>query len=485
MAARAKITLDVEEYIKGLNTVKAETTKSASGMSKEFNKFGRDVSKAGKLVNTLSTEIGSGLGEAGKIFSSLSAGPVAALTASIGALAVSATQTYDQLTVSADEYAAKLSATTAIEERRLSEMRKANEEEAGYIERLKDLSTKEGLSNAEKEEAVFLINTLKNGYKDLSVSIDDVTGRIEGLNEAELKLNDTHKKQIESQLENVIQNKTEQSEAAVRGHLTPQGWKKYVGYVTGDTQDAQTSSEYYNSMSIQGKKDLAREMLDTATTKEDIAFWTEEQNRLAEIESLQERLNNLRKDGTETTKEHAAELKKASEEERKELDTELQAYERFNAERQKAEEEAELRAEAAAQRDLERLKREEYARASMKQRIRSEALRATGRGKQAAAEEALLEAEQRKGEPLTDEERKNAIELSNSRYELASMKNAATTMPESLAPRVNSLIARGGSSAPVKMPKVEEYQAKQLNVQENLSKTAQRILDKIDNFGTI
>ena len=121
----------------------------------------------------------------------------------------------------------------------------------------------------------------------------------------------------------------------------------------------------------------------------------------------------------------------------------------------------------------------------MKQRIRSEALRAIGQGRQAAAEEALLSAEQRKGDALTDEERKKTIALSNSRFDLDRLKTVATTDPMMYAPRVNSLIARGGSSAPMKMPKVEEYQAKQLNVQEKLNNTASRILNKLDDWYTI
>jgi hypothetical protein len=64
----------------------------------------------------------------------------------------------------------------------------------------------------------------------------------------------------------------------------------------------------------------------------------------------------------------------------------------------------------------------------------------------------------------------------------ASMQKS--TSPELYAPRVNSLIARGGSSAPVKMPEVEKLQTKQLDAQNRTNVIAQRILNSIDAWTT-
>jgi hypothetical protein len=57
--------------------------------------------------------------------------------------------------------------------------------------------------------------------------------------------------------------------------------------------------------------------------------------------------------------------------------------------------------------------------------------------------------------------------------------------PQIFAPRVNDLIARGGSAAPVKMPKVEDLQSRTLSSVDKIGLTANRILNNINEWLTV
>jgi hypothetical protein len=114
------------------------------------------------------------------------------------------------------------------------------------------------------------------------------------------------------------------------------------------------------------------------------------------------------------------------------------------------------------------------------------ALKAMGRNEQADLEAAVWDATRTKGEALTTGEYNNVVEMANMKRELQDlMASQGTNAPKLYAPRVDSLIARGGSSAPVKMPKVEELQAKSVQTQDKIERICQRLLNSAEKYLTI
>lgn len=484
MPATGKITLDASDYKKTLEEVKTKTVTASNDMSKAVKKFGGDVGGAGKAVSALSSEVGSSFGQIGRVIGAVASGPVAILAAAFGALMAAGVKLWDELTISSEEYQAKLEKQVEMEEKRLAKLREQQSEEDSYMERLKELSTQESLSNAEKEEAAFLLETLSKRYKDFSAEIDEATGKITGLTEAEMKLNELQKQQKIKQLETVTQTNSKRIEKEYENIITPGFWGKLGNAFSFNGVNYGWEVDKFRSMgfsNINDQRNFVYSKFNGATTKEEQDQWYGLLQLIdKQIEDL-EKLKSLRKTDEETVKEHAETMKKASETERKEIDSQAAAWKSYNDARVKAEQDAERRAEEAARRDLEALKREQNARAKEQQSFRSMALKAVGLGSRAAREEAVLAAEMRVGGPLNEDQYRKAVNFANAKFRL---ENFQFNAPQDFAPRVNSLVARGGSDAPVSMPKIEDLQAQTLNNVKTIKDLAARFLSAAEDWGT-
>jgi TP901 family phage tail tape measure protein len=73
------------------------------------------------------------------------------------------------------------------------------------LKELQSLSEKQSLSNDEMDRANSILDTLEGRYGDLSVSVDDATGKIEGMAGAQDKLNEAMKRAAVSQLKAEVQ----------------------------------------------------------------------------------------------------------------------------------------------------------------------------------------------------------------------------------------------------------------------------------------
>ena len=486
MAARAKITMNPEQYLSGLKQLEASTTKSTGKMQNSFKEYGREIERGGKLAQTVSAEIGGSFGNVGKIISSVASGPVALLTATLGALVAAGTTLWDSLTVSAEEYRAKLDRTSQTEQKRLASLKTAQNEETGYMNRLSELAERETLNNAEKIEAARLNEILSGKYGDLGIEIDAVTGKIDGLTEAQKKLNEAQKAQRIAQLERIIGVETKKSTSVVKSKLN-EGFSGIVDYMfSGGNQLAKD----YEKRDAEGRMRQAMAQLEHATTQSEISFWGDEVDRLQKIIDLQTELNNLRETGAATVKEEAANLEAESEAERKRLEEEQRAREKALAEEAAAEKKYWDERQKLFEKEQAELDRKTQGRirfinhnADTAFSLEMKALRAMGQGREADIEEALQRARDVKGYALTDKEKANVVEMTDARAMLdEALRGAPTTNPQMFAPRVNSLIARGGSSSPVQMRKVEELNQKAVQTQEQINRAVNRILTKMDDW---
>lgn len=489
MAARAVITLSPEQYLSGLKQIEAATAETTNKMSAGVSDFGRTLTRGGKLAQTVSTEIGAAFGKAGNLISSIASGPAAILAASLGTIAGIGVDLWDRMTVSTAEYALKLDKTASLEEKRLEQMKEQQTAEDKYIERLSALADRENLGNAEKAEAVRLTDILNSRYGDLGITIDDTTGKIEGLTAAQNKLNAAQKAGRMEQLERVIGIEKEKSDSVASVFMGGGSWySRTMDYLTGG--EGAKSAEYYKSMSIPGRMETAKEQLSAATTEKEIRFWSEEIDRLERILSLEDELNTLRKTGVSSIKEEVAELQKASETERKRADEKAAADEKARREQEKAIEAAAIAEQKAADAVQKRLedqrRRMQERRGSSYRELRQMALKAMGQGRQADIEAAIYDATRTKGEKLTADEYNEVVGMAGMKRELQDlMASAQSTAPQLYAPRVDSLIARGGSAAPVKMPEVEKLQSQSVKTQEKIAQLCQRLLNSAQDWNTI
>ena len=195
MSIKAKISLDSSELKKGLNQAEQAVKKTGQEMSnatKKLDNFGDNADRAVRAIDSVSGALGqasTGIsGLAGDLIS-LVKNPMAAAIAAITALVAVGIKLWDKLTLSAEEYAKKASFEFEQAQKKFNDLTNAQKEDSGYLDRLKEISQEENISNSLKTEAISIIQSLTDRYGDLGISIDVTTGKIHGLDEGMAKAN--------------------------------------------------------------------------------------------------------------------------------------------------------------------------------------------------------------------------------------------------------------------------------------------------------
>lgn len=495
MSARAKITMSPEEYLAGLRKLEAETNKSASKMENSFKQYGTSINKAGIAMRYVSSEMGAGAVAFGRAFQVLAGGKIAVAVAAITGAFVALKKIWDKITVSSEEYNLKLQKTVELEQDQLERLRKSQSEEDATMERLAELAKRQDKTNEEKEEAITLAETLAGKYKDLGVDVDSLTGSYETLLNRIKKINEEQKKQKIASLENIVGAEQARLITPLKERFAPKWYR--TGY-TGmqNAADLHLIEEYGTEGALRVAN---RKMSEAATARDEgkINYWSNQVKELNKLLDYENQLNTLRKTGVDTLAEQRKNLQKNSDESRKALEAETDAlYEQWAARKALAEQrDKDFKAtldhsrktiqaydeERAAERRANQQRRKDQA-----ESLRVSALRALGRGEEAAIQEALYGEAKARGigvNSLDEGTRAAFTDMAVMQYRLQSSMQKSTA-PELYAPRVNSLIARGGSAAPVKMPEVEKLQTKQLDAQNRTNVIAQRILNSIDAWTT-
>lgn len=310
MAIKAKFSVDNREMKKGLQEVDQQAKKTGANIKSSMENAGKGFESVNKLGGKLGG-VAKNLVEA--FTGALS--PIGLATAAIAALGTLAVKVWDMMTVSAEEYAMKASNAVEKANKNLEETFKQQEADSSYLERLKELSQAENMSNAMKMEAAELISLLTKRYGDLGISIDMATGKIIGLDEAQrtflksqqqMKVDaaqinvNAQKMAVDSATENAIGKRN------INAHVTP--------FEFGDaTKSANVSrAEKWNKGGLEGKLEVANDMMQNATTSKNIEKW---QKLALEIEKMifaQKELNTIVEYGERSEKAYAEALKKRS-----------------------------------------------------------------------------------------------------------------------------------------------------------------------------
>lgn len=489
MSARAVITMSPEEYLAGLRKLEAETNKSANKMENTFKNYGTSINKAGIAMRYVSSEMGAGAVAFGRAFQVLAGGKIAIAVAAVASAFVALKKAWDELTLSSDEYASKLAKTEEMEQRHLDSVRKQQSEEDALIERLTELSERENKTTEEQSEAARITEILAGRYEKLGLKINDATGEFEDLETAMKRIDEQAKKDRVSALGKVVKAGNKRLAVGLDEALADEtslfstNWNK------------KQREDWIRSTSLTEKRALAQQRFDDSKTTEDLNKWGALLDLIDKQIEAEKELRNLKKTGFETTKEEEAARKKASEDSRKAAD------ERDAADKARV---AELDEEARKQEEIDRKHGEALAKALEKEQqisrerkkaaeqrrtndiasLRGAAYRALGMDEQADIESAIYAEIQANGGDIDSKTRKEITARVKARRALSSAMQTSTS-PELYAPRVDSLIARGGSATPVKMPEVEKIQNKQLNAQNKTNQIAMRILNQMDGWNTI
>ena len=190
MAIEGDITMRKTQYVKELNDVRNQTNAATKEMENGFKRYGTSINKAGIAMRYVSAEMGAGAVAFGRAFQVLAGGKIAVAVAAITGAFVGLKKIWDEITLSADEYNAKLLSQVELNDKDIESMRKSQTEEDAMLERLKELSKRQDKTIEEKNEAARIAEILTGKYGKLGISINDLTEDYNTLLEAQKKVND-------------------------------------------------------------------------------------------------------------------------------------------------------------------------------------------------------------------------------------------------------------------------------------------------------
>jgi hypothetical protein len=483
-----------EQYLSGLKQLEAATNKSASKMENSFKEYGTSINKAGIAMRYVSSEMGAGAVAFGRAFQVLAGGKIAIAVAAITGAFVALKKAMGSIVVSDKEYNQSLDENIRFGKEQISTLKQRQTEEDGYIERLTELASRENKTNEEQDEAATITKLLSERYGDLGISVNKATGEFADLETAIKKINAAQRGQMLDKMADQIAKLQVKSDALAKKHIGGNLFSDIWEGIGLTSNLAQSNREEYLKKDSAGKLAYALDMVNGgAKTEDSIRFWSEQVDTLTEIIDLEKRMDNLRKAGAETEKEILAQKKASSEESRNAQKAAEAAWESRVAqldEEAKRQEEIDRKHGEALQKELEkeqqivaeRKKGAEQRRFDDMASLRFDAMKIQGRGREAAVQEAIYNETKAQGQPLDAATIRDITERTNMRYAL---QNLSVSSPQLYAPRVDSLIARGGSAAPVKMPKVEDLQSKTLSSVDRIQRITDRIMNKIDAWATI
>ena len=490
MAARAVITMSPEQYLAGLKQLEAATNKSANKMENSFKQYGTSINKAGIAMRYVFAERCAGAVAVGRAFQVLAGGKIAIAVAAIAGAFVALKKYIDVTSVSEKERAQILDNVIEEQNQEAEALKKTQKEEETLMERLEGLNSREVKTNEETTEQIRLAEILVGKYGKLGISVDDLTGNYEDMATAMEKIREQQKQDQITSLETRINAQTKRTIVTMQNKIKKENATGYTGMLRAD--DLRKIEEE----GIQGALDVASYRYSKAKTEDEIAYWNKKKTELKQIMALQKELDSLNQTGYLNPEEEAKARKKASDASREKLNVlekEAAIEHQMLVEQEEADEK---HAKALA----EQLNKEEEIERKRKQAIDDRKkddqfslkfayMRFQGKNEQAAIQEALYNEARDQGldyaEALDPALAADITQRTKARLALERLQNTAVSAPELYAPRVNSLIARGGSAAPVKMPKVEEYQAKTLSAVDKMAKDTGFIRNYLQDNGLI
>lgn len=191
MAIETSFTIKQVSVEEALRQAETKVEASAKRMDSSLAKGGGGASDAVKQVTQGLEGVNKLGGKAGGTLKGMVEGftamlnPVALVTAAVGLLVAGLQKMYDSYREKMEQIRKTAEWTLAQAQEAGKGVETRQDRDAGYLRRLEEINDKEVVDNATKLEAVRIINLLTTQYGDLGLSIDEATGKIMGLTEAQ------------------------------------------------------------------------------------------------------------------------------------------------------------------------------------------------------------------------------------------------------------------------------------------------------------
>lgn len=195
-AAFTKGLRSARQRLQNFGSGAAALSGAISSAGSVFGAFGGELSKSAKLLTGLSGGVFIAINAIEGLSGALTVlgkSPalmvITGLTAAAGAAAVA----YQTLTTHTAKVTDEMNLLRAAGD-------KQRESDQQALARLQELAAQNGLTNAELIEAESIVSKLQRAYGDLGLSVNRATGSIEGMTEAQDKLNEAQRKSAAAEL---------------------------------------------------------------------------------------------------------------------------------------------------------------------------------------------------------------------------------------------------------------------------------------------
>ena len=386
----------------------------------------------------------------------------------------------------------------------------------GYLSRLQELANQETFSNTNKVEAKKLIDDLTSSYGNLGVKLDEVTGKLTGVDAATVKKLQRDKSrrlsEIETEMKQVREEKKQQTE--IRDTAGIPVWFDGDTRIGGEEETkaaAKKIQELDNRLAELNKKRLEIKKSDPAkdfrnkqkaqadelrksledqkkafeNQKADDAFASEsnadkkianrqkliDRHKQEKLQPLQEKIKFAENLVASSTGDDRVEAEKYLLQLRKELQQELAksyAWEKQISEVKKQQEQQQKQFNKNIQ--------------DQAFNLRGQIMAQAGLGKEFAQEQALRSAREQKGSELTASEKKSILKLAEISFNLSNRRDGSM---RDLTIKTNALTARGGFKTGVLVPAADRYQKEIAQLNRSLLSSVQRIENICKNGGKL
>lgn len=349
------VEVDASNAISKIKAVASETEKTGNNMaaadktSQGF--FSSFKSGAGGAFEELKDGNGALKEMAGGLKGLLS--PLGALCAGFVFLAGLVKECWDKMSMSAEEYAAKL--TKAADNAILSSQKETERtlKAQEYLDKLQEISESENKSAESIRYSKSLVAALKEEYGDLGISINTATDNVNGLEQAHRKLfQQSRKRRMELAEKEYYANTNaarKLTEAAFTTMAPGEAVLNKLGLSIREVKKVKDGADkIMREESLEKRLEFAKNMYDRVTASEDVEAWQKVIDALEKAVDARKRYNSLKKTGYQNSEEQlAAEEKRRAKEQQKQAEADAKAAaetEAFNqAERGKSAVESAIR----------------------------------------------------------------------------------------------------------------------------------------------
>ena len=385
----------------------------------------------------------------------------------------------------------------------------------GYLNRLQELSNQEQLSNANKVEAKKLIDDLSASYGNLGIELDEVTGKLTGVDAATIKKLQRDKANRLSEIETEMKELREEKKKQVKIRETAGvpvwfdgdtrlGGEEETKAAAQKIQELDKKLAELNKRRLEVKRsdpfneyrkkqkakveDLKKSFDDQQESfqlqKEDDAFSAEnnvdakianrqkliDRHKKEKLDPLQKKIKRAEELLVSSSGDNRVEAEKNLLELRKELQKELAksyAWEKqiSDVKKQQAQQQAQLKKSIQDQAF----------------NLRGQIMAQTGSAKEFAQENALRSARETKGSDLTESEKKQVLKLAEISFNLSNRRESSVG---DMSIKTNSLTARGGFQGGAAVPSADRYNKEISQTSKSLLSTLQRIENICKDLGT-